>query len=70
MSGASDSTVRYQARTTAERARRRLHMVAFPYRETYELVGDEPEQCHDGQSYAGGGGDEAAAGLVDMPLRS
>jgi hypothetical protein len=31
-----------------ERARTDPHVVAFPYRPVHELVGDEPQQCHNG----------------------
>lgn len=35
-------------------ARADPHVVAFPYRSTRELVGDEPTECHNGHGYAGG----------------
>ncbi|WP_157746398.1 hypothetical protein [Micromonospora inositola] len=41
-------------RRLIERARADPHVVAFPYRQARELVGDEPQQCHNGHGYAGG----------------
>ncbi|MEH0820455.1 MULTISPECIES: hypothetical protein [unclassified Micromonospora] len=36
------------------RARADPHVVAFPYRQVRELVGDEPQHCRAGHAYAGG----------------
>ncbi|WP_262285950.1 hypothetical protein [Micromonospora sp. MA102] len=35
-------------------ARADPHVVAFPYRQARELVGDEPQLCRAGHHYAGG----------------
>ncbi|MEU1964368.1 hypothetical protein ABZ541_04860 [Micromonospora sediminicola] len=36
------------------RARVDRHVVAFPYRQVSELVGDEPDHCRAGHGYAEG----------------
>ncbi|SCL43324.1 hypothetical protein [Micromonospora aurantiaca (nom. illeg.)] len=36
-------------RRLIERARTDPHLVAFPHRPVHELVGDEPQQCHNRQ---------------------
>ncbi|MFF0467609.1 hypothetical protein ACFYPX_09320 [Micromonospora zamorensis] len=36
------------------RARADPHVVAFPYRQVRELVGDEPDRCNAGHLYGGG----------------
>ncbi|WP_446220020.1 hypothetical protein [Micromonospora sp. IBHARD004] len=35
------------------RVRADRHVVAFPYRQVRELVGDEPQRCGTGHSYVG-----------------
>ncbi|MBM0226841.1 hypothetical protein [Micromonospora sp. ATA51] len=41
-------------RRLVERALADPHVVALPYRPVRELVGDEPQECHNGYGYAGG----------------
>ncbi|SCL35945.1 hypothetical protein GA0070624_5408 [Micromonospora rhizosphaerae] len=43
-----------ELRRLVQRARADPHVVAFPYRQVRELVGDEPQECHNGHGYAGG----------------
>ncbi|WP_319461263.1 hypothetical protein [Micromonospora sp. RTP1Z1] len=43
-----------ELRRLVEAARADPHVVAFPYRQVRELVGDEPARCRAGHAYAGG----------------
>ncbi|SCL43318.1 hypothetical protein [Micromonospora aurantiaca (nom. illeg.)] len=43
-----------ELRHLVARARADPHVVAFPYRQVRELVGDEPTHCRAGHAYAGG----------------
>ncbi|MFE9695095.1 hypothetical protein [Micromonospora sp. NPDC005806] len=55
------------------RARADPHVVAFPYRQVRELVGDAPDEFHNGHGYAGGPrrADRPAAGSTTAsPHRS
>ncbi|WP_167493125.1 hypothetical protein [Micromonospora ureilytica] len=57
-----------ELRYLVHRARADPHVVAFPYRQARELVGDEPEACTNGHSFTGG---SATRGVRDWrPCRS
>ncbi|MFU8849410.1 hypothetical protein ACNAW0_00220 [Micromonospora sp. SL1-18] len=43
-----------ELRHLVARARADRHVVAFPYRQVHELVGDEPTHCRHGHAHAGG----------------
>ncbi|MET8352680.1 hypothetical protein [Micromonospora sp. NPDC005206] len=43
-----------ELRYLVDRARADPHVVALPYRQVRELVGHEPNECHNGHGYAGG----------------
>ncbi|MEU5931147.1 hypothetical protein [Micromonospora sp. NPDC047187] len=43
-----------ELRYLVDRARADPHVVAYPYRQIRELVGEKPEVCEEGHPYAGG----------------
>ncbi|MCW3815741.1 hypothetical protein ONA91_14905 [Micromonospora sp. DR5-3] len=51
-----------ELRHLVQAARADPHVVAFPYRRVRELVGDEPDECHNGHGYAGGSATTAVRG--------